>query len=199
MIYVVLKNYTQDVLAKTINGTLFQGPYAEAEFRAAGDVCDFDSMRKFALHGKGAGIGADVFIIQSPSNHGDAPDQHGVNSCQPTTQCLAAFLAAAKPYMYIYCQWDKGVNLLKETTFPEMDYVLGDPESNAVEVCKKVLSFYKIFLSLSSLSCSRSRSLSLSLSLALSLSRSLSLSHTHTLSLSLDRLLYSSTLCLLLT
>ena len=44
----------------------------------------------------------------------------GVHSCQPTEACLAAFLAAAKPYMYIYCQWDEGVDLLKETTFPEM-------------------------------------------------------------------------------
>jgi len=38
----------------------------------------------------------------------------------PNRNCLAAFLAAAKPYMYIYCQWDEGVDLLKETTFPEM-------------------------------------------------------------------------------
>ena len=41
---------------------------------------------------------------------------------------------AAKPYMYIYCQWDEGVDLLAETMFPEMDYRLGEPESDAVEV-----------------------------------------------------------------
>ena len=118
-------NYTQDVLAKS-GGAVFQGPYAEAEYRAAGDVCAFDDMQEFALHGKSE---SDVFIIQSPRAR-----PHTMEACQPTEACLAAFLAAAKPYMYIYCQWDKGEDLIKETTFPEMDYVLGDPESDAVEV-----------------------------------------------------------------
>ena len=119
-------NYTQDLLAKSTGGAVFQGPYAEAEFRAAGDVCDFDAMREFALHGKSK---SDVFIIQSPRARPIT-----MEACQPTEKCLAAFLAAAKPYMYIYCQWDKGEDLLNETTFPEMDYLLGEPESDAVEV-----------------------------------------------------------------
>ena len=57
-----------------------------------------------------------------------------MHSCQPTEACLAAFLAAAKPYMYIYCQWDHGEDLLAETTFPDMDNLLGDPESDAVQI-----------------------------------------------------------------
>jgi hypothetical protein len=118
-------NYTQDILSKSTNGPVVQGPYAEAEFRAAGDACDFDAMRDFAENGK-PGQWGDLFITQSPTNHGDAPDKRGVNSCKPDESCLAAFLAAAKPYMYIYCQWDKGEDLLKETTFPEMDYHLGE-------------------------------------------------------------------------
>ena len=86
-------------------------------------------MREFALHGRD-----DLFIIQSPSGPQDKPDRRGVRSCQPTARCLAAFLVAAKPFMYIYCQWDEGVDLLAETTFPEMDYRLGEPEGDAVEV-----------------------------------------------------------------
>ena len=76
------------------------------------------------------------FIIQSPSGPQDKPDRRGVQSCQPTEACLAAFLAAAKPYMYIYCQWDHGEDLLKETTFPEMDFKLGAPHGKAVQTSK---------------------------------------------------------------
>jgi hypothetical protein len=98
--------------------------------RSDHDITHFqDAMREFALHGRD-----NLFIIQSPSGPQDKPDRRGVHSCRPTAPCLAAFLAAAKPYMYIYCQWDEGVDLLTETTFPEMNYLLGEPESDAIEV-----------------------------------------------------------------
>ena len=123
----------QDLLSKTTNGVVVQGPFAEAEFRAAGDACDFDSMRAFALHGKTVPW-QNLFVVQAPTTRGEGPDNRGHNSCQPDEACLAAFLAAAEPYMYIYCQWDHGEDLLNETTFPEMDYHLGNPEGSAVEL-----------------------------------------------------------------
>ena len=51
-------NYSQDVLAKSTGGAVIQGPFAEAEFKAAGDFCDFDAMREFALHGRD-----DLYVI----------------------------------------------------------------------------------------------------------------------------------------
>eukprot|EP00036_Acanthoecidae_sp_10tr_P014772 CAMPEP_0206291816 /NCGR_PEP_ID=MMETSP0106_2-20121207/3311_1 /ASSEMBLY_ACC=CAM_ASM_000206 /TAXON_ID=81532 /ORGANISM="Acanthoeca-like sp., Strain 10tr" /LENGTH=841 /DNA_ID=CAMNT_0053722381 /DNA_START=158 /DNA_END=2683 /DNA_ORIENTATION=- len=126
-------NYTQNILANSTKGPVIQGPYAEAEFRAAGDVCSFDDMRAFAQNGKG-----NIFTIQAPAGHGDRPDKRGINSCKPDETCLAAFLTAAEPYMYMYCQWDEGEDLMSETTFPEMDYHLGNPEGPAVEVSPNV-------------------------------------------------------------
>jgi hypothetical protein len=90
-------------------------------------------MRAFALHGKTAPW-QNLFVVQAPTTRGEGPDNRGHNSCQPDEVCLAAFLAAAEPYMYIYCQWDHGEDLLNETTFPEMDYLLGTPEGSAVEL-----------------------------------------------------------------
>ena len=130
-------NYTQELLSNTTGGPVVQGPFAEAEFRAAGDACDFDAMRAFAEHGKPAPWGG-LFVVQAPAAHGDAPDRRGHNSCKPDEVCMAAFLAAAKPYMYIYCQWDDGEDLLAETTFPEMHYHLGPPEGPAAEVAPNV-------------------------------------------------------------
>ena len=55
------------------------------------------------------------------------------NSCRPSEKCLAAFLAAAEPYVYMHCQYN-GPDLMGVSAFPEMDYPLGDPDGPAVEV-----------------------------------------------------------------
>ena len=67
-----------------------------------------------------------------------------MNSCQPSENCLAAFLAAAEPFTYLHCMGNTGGehgvpdpetvdDLLGKTTFAEMDFRLGAPHGKAVE------------------------------------------------------------------
>ena len=52
--------------------------------------------------------------------------------CQPTSACLAAYLAAAEPGTYMHCTHN-GDDLLNATAFPEMKYYLGAPAGPAEE------------------------------------------------------------------
>jgi hypothetical protein len=55
---------------------------------------------------------------------------HG--SCIPTQSCLGAFLTAARKYTYLHCT-DNDDDFAAKVVFPEMNYPLGAPRSDAVE------------------------------------------------------------------
>ena len=90
----------------------FTRPYA----RYGRPACDFDSIREAHAHG------LDVVEVSHASDNG--------NACHPDMDCLAAFLAAAKPYTYLTCFASA------PPSWPEMRYPLGEPAGLAVEKTK---------------------------------------------------------------
>ena len=124
-------NYTQDILSKTTGGPVIQGPYARmgqlnAKNASRGvDPCNFDELREaYADPIYNEYTNSSVNIIEA--------SHRGTRSCIPTEKCLAAYLTAVKPYTYLHCGYNKD-KLIPDTYFPEMDYPLGEPESDAVE------------------------------------------------------------------
>lgn len=80
--------YIQDVLSKITGGPVFCGPLA----RMGGtDACSFRAVRA-ARRGKPAG-----FVIEAKPS-----ELAGNSSCAPTESCLAAYLAAAEPGIYLH-------------------------------------------------------------------------------------------------
>ena len=125
-------NYTQDMLAKTTKGPVIQGPFARLN---AADACSFDSIIDVQTNGYQASERHLMLTVIEASAHGGKE-----NSCIPSESCIAAFLAAAEPYTYLHCMGNTGHqggggndDLLGSTTFPEMDFKLGEPHSKAVE------------------------------------------------------------------
>ena len=106
--------YIQDVLSKTTGGPVFCGPLAKM---GGTDACSFRAVRN-ARKGKPAG-----FVIEAKPGAGEP------NSCAPSESCLAAFLAAVEPGIYLHCQYNGAgrlpgpFDLLGDTTFPGMDLV----------------------------------------------------------------------------
>ena len=119
-------NYTQDVLSKTTGGPVICGPLA----KMVGHVnpCNFTSVRK-AHNRRPPGR---VFEL-----HFSDP-----NSCRPSESCLAAYLAATEPGLYLHCMYNGPprdgppgpFEFLGNTSFPEMDYYLGAPNGSATEI-----------------------------------------------------------------
>ena len=119
--------FIQDVLSKTTGGPVFCGPLAKM---GGTDACSFRAVRNARIN-KPPG-----FVIEAkPSSLA------GNSSCAPSESCLAAYLAAAEPGVYLHCQYNEGrpdqekgpFDLLGQTTFPEMDWYLGPPNGSAVE------------------------------------------------------------------
>ena len=127
-------NYTQDVLSKTTGGPVIQGPYARMgqlnaknASRELLDPCDFDELREeYADPIYNEYTNSSVNIIEA------SPRGRGGHGCIPTAKCLAAYLTALQPYTYLHCVYNEDA-LISDTYFPEMDYPLGEPESDAVE------------------------------------------------------------------
>lgn len=103
-------NFTQDLLSKTTGGPVIQGPYAVMRGL---DPCNFRLLRKAILNKA-------TPIIEAWQ-------------CQPSRSCLAAYLAAVEPGIYLHCLYN-GPALIESTYFPEMNYPLGPPDGPAVEV-----------------------------------------------------------------
>ena len=119
--------YIQDVLSKTTGGPVFCGTLAKM---GGTDACSFRAVRN-AHRNKPAG-----FVIEAK------PSQLARNSsCAASESCLAAYLAAVEPGIYLHCQYSEGrpdqdrgaFDLLGQTTFPEMDIYLGPPNGSAAE------------------------------------------------------------------
>jgi hypothetical protein len=102
-------NYTQDVLSKTTRGPVIQGPHAVMRGL---DPCNFHQVRQ-ASHGRYA-------IVEAWQ-------------CKPSRACLAAFLTAVEPGVYLHCLYS-GEDLIPTSYFPEIDYPLGSPHGPAHEV-----------------------------------------------------------------
>jgi len=110
-------NYTQDLLSKTTGGPVIQGPVARM---GATDPCDFDSMRR-AQKTVNRYSKSTLLVVQANPKH-----------CRITPNCLASYLAAVQPYVYLHC-YDNSDSLLNRTNFPEIDNPLGEPDSDAQE------------------------------------------------------------------
>lgn len=113
-------NYTQDLLSRTTGGPVIQGPLASMNNATSWggaitdpSYCSFDSIRDAQSNS-----GMAVFEARGP--------------CIPKENCIAAYLAAAEPGTYMHCVYN-GDDLLSHTSFPEMDYVLGEPKGPAKE------------------------------------------------------------------
>lgn len=78
-------------------------------------MCDFDGLRKHSLSGQ---------TVLEASRYDVWP---------PTENCIAAFLAAAKPYMYM-SRLASDPEVFDAFTEHSHEYPLGDPHSAAVEV-----------------------------------------------------------------
>lgn len=126
-------NYTQDMLAKTTGGPVIQGPYARM---GAADGCDFDDIVRVQNEGFVNNLNRTLRLtVIEAKGHG----KQG-NTCKPSESCLAAYLAAAEPYTYLHCMGNTGAqggggndDFLGMTSFPEMDYQLGEPHGKAVQ------------------------------------------------------------------
>jgi hypothetical protein len=112
-------NYTQALLSNTTGGPVIQGPLASMNTLNTlvdPSYCDFDGIIKAQTTS-----GQSVFEARG--------------SCKPSEKCLAAFLAAAEPGTYMHCL-HTGDDLLTATTFLEMDFPLGAPNTTATETHK---------------------------------------------------------------
>lgn len=132
-------NYTQDMLAKTTGGPVIQGPYARM---GAADACSFDSIIDVQNNGYQSVERHLMLTVIEARGHGGKRKE---NSCKPSENCIAAFLAAAEPFTYMHCMGNSGKqggggndDMLGATTFPEMDFKLGAPHGKAVEGPKNV-------------------------------------------------------------
>jgi hypothetical protein len=103
-------NYTQDVLSKSTGGPVIQGALATM---SGPSPCDFDAMRS-------AFDNTSHVMLEA-------------KRCQPDPNCIAAYLAAVQPGVYLHCLYN-GDDLVADTGFPEMDYALGPPDGPATEV-----------------------------------------------------------------
>jgi hypothetical protein len=122
-------NYTQDVLSKTTGGPVIQGPFARMgqlnaknESRRSINPCNFDDVRETYTNP----------VFNKYSNSSINIIEASLKNCIPTETCLAAYLTAVQPYTYLHCMYNKD-KLIPDTSFPEMDYPLGEPESDAKE------------------------------------------------------------------
>eukprot|EP00040_Diaphanoeca_grandis_P003269 m.24433 g.24433 ORF g.24433 m.24433 type:complete len:425 (+) comp14608_c0_seq1:64-1338(+) len=111
-------NYSQDLLSKTTGGPVIAGPLANM-----GLSCKFADLRQMQEQGP---------LTMIEANCG----------CQPKPEVLIQFLAAAEKYTYMHCmgntnETDGGTTVIEMTTWPEMDYALGEPDGPAVEVPTK--------------------------------------------------------------
>lgn len=122
-------NYTQDMLSRTTGGPEIQGPYARM---GAADACDFDSIREMQANGQKTRENLTLHLTVA-----EAKSKGSHSSCKPDESCIAAFLAAAQPYTYMHCMGNTD-DLLGETTFPEMEYKIGEPKGDAHETEKGV-------------------------------------------------------------
>jgi len=101
-----MTNKSQDMLSKTTGGPVICGP--EAMYGI--DGCDFDMLRNAQKR---------LTVIEASGNR--------AGCARPTTDCLAAFLAAAENGTYLSCLAGA------PTDWPERHYPLGQPDGPARE------------------------------------------------------------------
>jgi hypothetical protein len=113
-------NYSQEMLSHTTGGPVIAGPLTNIV-----NDCTFDGIRAAQKN---------LTMIEAKCKGG--------GGCSPSKNELVQYLAAADKYTYLHCMLSvdeakPGGDFVAQTTWPEMDYKLGAPNSSAYEVPSK--------------------------------------------------------------